>query len=137
MKTVNAGEPRKILVFAYGGIGDIFLATPLIASLRRAYPDASIDAVVQKGREGILEGNPALAAVHTTRYRHGVVSYAEFLLRFGCRYDLAVSTRRAFPARRTRSRKGFRLTCPRPRLQCCILFRGTGTSNGPSKGGGP
>ena len=36
------GRPRSILVVEPWGIGDVILATPLLASLRDAFPDASI-----------------------------------------------------------------------------------------------
>lgn len=52
--------PRSILVICMRRLGDVLLCTPLIASLRRAYPQARIDALVFKGTEGVLEGNPDL-----------------------------------------------------------------------------
>ncbi|WP_439640856.1 glycosyltransferase family 9 protein [Nevskia sp.] len=52
--------PRSILVICMRRLGDVLLCTPLIASLRRAYPQARIDALVFKGTDGVLEGNPDL-----------------------------------------------------------------------------
>ena len=38
--------PRSILVICMRRLGDVLLCTPLIASLRRAWPQARIDALV-------------------------------------------------------------------------------------------
>ncbi|NKB25030.1 MAG: hypothetical protein GKR87_11770 [Kiritimatiellae bacterium] len=85
--------PKSILVISYGGIGDIFLSTPLISSLRQAFPKALIHVYMQKGRESILEGNDDITAIFTTTGRHGFRSYFDFFIRFVGRYDLAVSIR--------------------------------------------
>lgn len=47
-------------------MGDVLLTTPLIRSLRAAYPRAEIDALVFAGTEGVLEGNADLRQVHTS-----------------------------------------------------------------------
>lgn len=52
--------PRSILVICMRRLGDVLLCTPLIASLRRAHPQARIDALVFAGTEDVLEGNPDL-----------------------------------------------------------------------------
>lgn len=93
MKKLIGLQPRTVLVISYGGIGDILLTTPLVRSLKRAFPAARIDFYVQGGREGVLEGNPDVGSVFTTRRRHGVGSYLDFVRRFAGRYDLAVSVR--------------------------------------------
>ena len=56
--------PRRILVICLRRIGDVLLATPLIRSLKRAYPQAAVDALVFAGTEGVLHGNPDLHRVH-------------------------------------------------------------------------
>ena len=60
------GNPR-VLVVALRRLGDVLLTTPLIRSVKRAYPDAAIEALVFAGTEGILAGNPDLAAVIADR----------------------------------------------------------------------
>jgi len=81
--------PRaRILVVSLRRLGDVLLTTPLIRSLKRAYPDAAIEALVFAGTEGILAGNPDLAGVITMQ-GGGTAALARALWR---RYDLAVST---------------------------------------------
>ena len=50
-------KPR-ILVVALRRLGDVLLTTPLIRSMRRAWPDATLDVLVFADTAGILEGNP-------------------------------------------------------------------------------
>ena len=46
--------PRKILVIITRRLGDVLLATPLIRTIREAWPAAAIDVLVFKGTEGII-----------------------------------------------------------------------------------
>ena len=92
-KTAIRKPPRSMLVITYGGHGDILLTTPLIASLKKAFPEATIDVYLQNGRGGMLAGNPHVRAVFESVHRHGFPSYAEFFFRHTARYDLAGSTR--------------------------------------------
>lgn len=79
-------DPRSILVISLRFMGDVLLTTPLIGSLRAAYPGAAIDALVFEGSEGVLEGNADLRRVLTTG-RGKELALARRLWR---RYDLAV-----------------------------------------------
>ncbi len=82
----------RILVVALRRLGDVLFATPLIASLRRAFPQARIDALVFADTAGILAGNPDLDRVVTTPVERGAWSSLALALRLFKRYDLAVST---------------------------------------------
>ena len=66
-KTLPSGA--RILVVALRRLGDVLLTTPLIRSLKQAFPDASIDALVYAGTEGVLTGNPDLKNVMTVPAR--------------------------------------------------------------------
>src|SRR5579862_7618570 len=83
-------EPR-VLVVVLRRLGDVLLTTPLIRSVKRAYPDASVDALVFAGTEGVLTGNPDLSAVLTISQRPGVGETLALMLRLLRRYDLALS----------------------------------------------
>ncbi|MEA2979262.1 MAG: heptosyltransferase, partial [Alphaproteobacteria bacterium] len=59
----------RILVVSLRRIGDALLTTPLIRSLRRAWPDAAIDVLTYPGPAGIIEGNPDVSRVITVPAR--------------------------------------------------------------------
>ncbi len=92
MTPVRLPDNPRVLVVALRRLGDVLLTTPLIRSVKRAYPQASIDALVFAGTEGILAGNPDLAGVIAIAPRPGLGQTLELLRRIGRRYDLALST---------------------------------------------
>src|ERR1700687_2803373 len=63
MSRIDLPAQPRILVVALRLLGDVLLTTPLIRSLRRAWPDAKIDALVFADTAGILGGNPDLDGV--------------------------------------------------------------------------
>ncbi len=83
--------PRSILVVVTRRIGDVLLATPLIRTLRRAWPEAAIDALVFSGTAGILESNPDLRQVLTIAERPAFAAHLAFAARLWRGYDLALS----------------------------------------------
>lgn len=82
----------KVLLLALRRLGDVLLATPLLRSLARAYPDAAIDVLVYAGQEGILEGNPDCTRVIGVDAYPGRAGYARLVSALWRRYDLAVTT---------------------------------------------
>jgi heptosyltransferase-3 len=84
--------PNSILVIVTRRIGDVLLATPLIRSLRLAWPAAAIDALVFAGTEGILAANPDLRRVVCVPENAKDRSHLKTLFSLTRRYDLAVST---------------------------------------------
>lgn len=85
-------SPKTILVVATRRIGDVLLATPLIRSLARAWPDAQIDALVFESTQGILAANPDLQRVIAIDERPRFLVHLKFIARLWRHYDLAVST---------------------------------------------
>lgn len=57
-------EPKKILVIQLRRIGDVILTIPAVAALKRRYPEARIDFLVEAPGAEVLEGNPHLQTVH-------------------------------------------------------------------------
>ncbi len=85
--------PRpRILVVTLRRLGDVLLATPLIRSLRRAWPQARIDALVFADTAGILVGNPDLDGVVTVPPQPSAAQTLRLGARLFRRYDLAIST---------------------------------------------
>ena len=92
MKPLRLPQNPRVLVVALRRLGDVLLTTPLIRSVKRAFPQASIDALVFAGTEGILTGNPDLAKVLTLPQRPRAGDTLALMARLCKRYDLALST---------------------------------------------
>ena len=92
MTPIALPRAPRILVVALRRLGDVLLTTPLIRSLKRAYPQASIDALVFEGTEGVLSGNPDLNDIIAVPHRPEFAGKLALLRRIGKRYDLALST---------------------------------------------
>ena len=82
----------RILVVSLRRIGDALLTTPLIRSLRRAWPDAKIDLLTYPGPAGIIEGNPDVDRVIVAPARLTIAETTALVSRLFKRYHLAVST---------------------------------------------
>jgi heptosyltransferase-3 len=82
----------RILVVALRRLGDVLLTTPLIRSLKHAWPDAAIDVLVFRGTEGIVEGNPDIGALLTLPERASARDSLGLLRNLWRAYDLAIST---------------------------------------------
>ena len=89
---IALGTHPRILVVALRRLGDVLLTTPLIRSLKRAWPEATIDVLVFAGTQGILAGNPDIAHVITMPERPGAGDSLALLRALWRRYDLALST---------------------------------------------
>jgi len=85
--------PRpRILVIALRRLGDVLLATPLMRSLRRAWPQARLEALVFAETAGILDGNPDVDRVIAIPAQLSAAATLALGARLFRRYDLAVST---------------------------------------------
>ncbi len=92
MRPMQLPSAPRVLVVALRRLGDVLLSTPLIRSVKRAFPESSIDALVFAGTEGILTGNPDLSGVLTIAQQPRAGEMLALMLRLCKRYDLALST---------------------------------------------
>jgi heptosyltransferase-3 len=84
--------PHSILVAVPLRIGDVLLSTPVIRSMRQAWPQAKIDVLVFENTEGILSRNPDINRVITVPMRPGFWVHLRLILGIFRRYDLALTT---------------------------------------------
>jgi heptosyltransferase-3 len=84
--------PKRVLVITLARIGDALLTTPLIRSLRRAWPDAAINVLAFKGSAAIFRGNPDIANILTLPAKPSAAESLRLAAQLWRRYDLAVST---------------------------------------------
>lgn len=95
---MNAAAPlylprgARILVVALRRLGDVLLTTPLVRSMRRAWPNAEIDMLVFADTVGILEGNPDIDRVIAMPVRPTTAESLALARMLWRRYALAVST---------------------------------------------
>lgn len=92
MKRFDLPPAARILVITLRRLGDALFATPLIASLRGAYPQATIDVLSFADSAGILTGNPDISRIITMPPRGRLSEALVLALNLAGRYDLAVST---------------------------------------------
>ena len=89
---IELPQRPRILVIALRRLGDVLLTTPLIRSLRRAWPQATIDALVFADTAGILDGNPDLNGTVPMPAQPGAGQSLALAARLWRAYDLVVST---------------------------------------------
>lgn len=89
---------EKILIIQTASIGDVILATPLVEALRQHYPSASIDFLLKKGNEGLLDNHPHIRSVIAWDKRNGkYLTLAGVIFRVRKeRYDAVINIQRFF-----------------------------------------
>lgn len=91
LQRLQAAGFASALVVAGPAHGDVLLATPLLAALRRAAPEATIDVLVYWGQSGILAGNPDVNEILSVSKHPGAGEYWRLLKRLLRRYDVGIS----------------------------------------------
>lgn len=89
---------QKILIIQTAFIGDVVLATALIEKLHKYFPDASIDFLVRKGNESLLNNNPYLREVKVWNKKEGKIKGIYRLLKDIrlMKYDFVINLQRYF-----------------------------------------
>jgi heptosyltransferase-3 len=120
--------PRRVLVIITRRIGDVLLATPVLRSLKRAWPQTSLDVLVFSNTSGVLSANRDIDQVVTVPERPRLLQHFVFIGKILRRYDLALSllpgdrpTLYAFVA--GRRRLGLQLASPKNRWKQRLLHQ--------------
>jgi lipopolysaccharide heptosyltransferase III len=87
-----ASVPKRILVISMRHLGDVLLATPLISTLRKGFPNAQLDFLVYSNTAGMLEGNPDISNVLTTPQRSSWSDSKALIKKIYRSYDLTIIT---------------------------------------------
>jgi heptosyltransferase-3 len=83
--------PARILLIAMRFLGDALLATPLVHSLKQAFPEAKIDVLVYSNTAGMFEGNSDIDRVIATPSRPKLRDYLSLIPHIFRSYDLALA----------------------------------------------
>lgn len=92
MQKPSGKAPRSVLLIATRQIGDVLLTTPLLHSMRLAWPGATIDVLVYRNKGGMLQGNPDCDHVIESEEHPSLSGYWHLIKRMFRKYDLAVTT---------------------------------------------
>jgi heptosyltransferase-3 len=84
-------EIRSALVVCTRRLGDVLLATPVVRSLKSAYPDAAVDMLVFEGTQDIVSANRDIRRIWTIAERPSFGAHLRLLRSIRRRYDLAFS----------------------------------------------
>jgi heptosyltransferase III len=93
IKNVDKVMPdlRSVLVVCTRRIGDVLLATPVVRSIKTAYPEAAVDMLVFEGTQGVVAANPDIRRIWTIAERPPIGTHLELLRSIWRRYDLVIS----------------------------------------------
>ena len=83
--------PKRVLLIVTLRIGDVLLATPLIRTIRQAWPKTSIDVLVYKNTAGIIANNSDIDDIITVEEGSTVWSNIKLILKIFRRYDISFS----------------------------------------------
>lgn len=63
IRKINKNKIKKILILRPRAIGDVILTTPFIRNVKKEFPDAQIDYLVEPFVKPVLEGNPYITNI--------------------------------------------------------------------------
>jgi len=86
---MNYGTIRKLLVIKLRAVGDVILSTAALPNLRAAFPDATIDFLVERSCREVIEGNDRID--HVIVFSKTGMNGARILLDLRhARYDMVI-----------------------------------------------
>ena len=92
IKKISIDKPKTILVIATREIGDVLLSTPIIHSLKLAWPDSQIDVLAFNKKTGMLEGNPDIHQIIEIAEHPNIRQHFTLAKKIFRQYELAIST---------------------------------------------
>lgn len=84
-------DMRSALVVCTRRIGDVLLATPVVRSLKSAYPDAAVDMLVFDGTQDVVAAYTDIRRIWTIPERPPIGTHVALLRSIWRRYDVALS----------------------------------------------
>lgn len=84
-------DPRRVLIIATPVMGDVLLCTPLMRSIRAAWPETAIDVLTRPGGAAVLEGNPDVDDVIELHKKPPPHKLIGFLFSRFRKYDVVLS----------------------------------------------
>lgn len=82
---------HSVLVVCTRRIGDVLLATPVVRSIKTAYPEAAVDMLVFEGTQDIVAANPDIRRIWTIIEHPPIGAHLKLLRSIRRQYDLAIS----------------------------------------------
>lgn len=82
----------KILVITLRRLGDVLMSTPLLRTIRRNWPDATLHTLLFAGSERIIKGNSDLDEIIPVAQKPSLGQTFALARKLGRSYDLAIST---------------------------------------------
>jgi ADP-heptose:LPS heptosyltransferase len=70
----------SICILRLSSLGDIILTTPLIRSIRKAFPDACIDMIIADHFAEVIQNNPHINSVLTINTKSGMIHFFKQIL---------------------------------------------------------
>lgn len=92
IESLKQKSPKKILVIITRRIGDVLLATPLIHTLKTAWPMAEIDVLVFENTKDILSNHPDIHEVIPISNSASKIAELKQIMKLWNKYNLAIST---------------------------------------------
>lgn len=79
------------LIICTRRIGDVLLATPVVRSIKAAYPDAAVDMLVFEGTQDVITANPDIRRIWTLAERATTGAQLRMIRSLWRQYDIALS----------------------------------------------